>query len=96
MKRFFSFGGTNVIVMTKVSSSLILNLTEFHVANCILTKSTKKLHGAYTEGTELGGIESSAALRTFSCMSCMSCSCSKQTFTAHTKEGLKMLFPLHN
>ena len=29
-------------------------------------------------------------------MSCMSCSCTKQTFIAHNKEGLKMMFMLHN
>ena len=26
----------------------------------------------------------------------MSCICTKQTFIAHTKEGMKTLFPLHN
>ena len=29
-------------------------------------------------------------------MSCMSCSCAKHPYIAHTKEGLKIGFPLHN
>ena len=32
----------------------------------------------------------------FSCISCMSCSCTKRTFIPHTKEGLNKLFPHHN